>query len=309
MSRDGCFFIVNPNAAGGRLGRAWPRLADKIKGALGAFDSALTRGPGDASRLAAEAARDGYEVVVSVGGDGTHNEVVNGLIKDDASINPDTALGVLPFGTGGDFRRSLHPRLNIERALTLLREGRDQPLDIGRIDFVRDDGEEAHRYFVNIASLGISGVIDRITNRSSKCLGGTLTFAIASLQAFGEYSPPKVEIQIDDGPWLTCPIFSIAVANGQYFGGGMHIAPEAQLDDGLFDVIVIRELPKSALLRHGLNVYRGRHTDNPWVTSFRGARVTARSKKTVLLDIDGEAPGKLPATFQMLPGALKLRRS
>jgi YegS/Rv2252/BmrU family lipid kinase len=304
--KAGALVIVNPNASGGKLARAWPALAQRLKAAIGSFDVAVTRAQGDATDIARQAAREGYPLVVSVGGDGTNNEVVNGLICDDVAVNPATALGLLPFGTGGDLRRVLGLHTT-DDALAALRAGYSAPVDVGRIDFVRDDGQPQSRYFLNIASFGVAGLVDRYVNGSRKPLGGRAAFLLATLQAMREYTYPTVTLQVDDGPALTTSIFNVAVANGQYFGGGMWVAPRARLDDGLLDVVVMQRAPLRQQLLRGLDIYKGAHVDHPWVLSLRGRQVTA-SGQGVLLDIDGEAPGRLPASLRVLPGVLALRQ-
>lgn len=301
------YCVVNPFAAGGKLGRAWPQISQQLTSALGPHDHGLTQRPGDASRLARDAATTGYRVVISVGGDGTHNEVCNGLITNDLATNPQTSLGILPFGTGGDFRRmlSLH---SLSDAISTLRDGLDKPIDIGRLDFLDHNSQPLTRYFLNIASLGLGGLVDQYVNQSSKRLGGKLSFMLATLQAMFNYTYPAVTFQVDNGPEITSPIMNIAVANGQFLGGGMHIAPHASLNDGLFDVIVIQKAPLHQVIPKSLDIYKGQHLTHPWVMSMRGRKVFAKSSGVVLLDVDGEAPGRLPATFQLLPSVLNLRQ-
>jgi len=306
------FFVVNPNAANGKLGRTWPKVARMAERLLGPIRFALTEAQGHATQLAREAAEEGHELIVSCGGDGTNNEVINGLIKDDRAVREGIVMGMLPFGTGGDLRRVIGATGSIEQHLHRLKHGEDRVVDIGRIEYVaKDDGEPASRYFLNIASAGISGLVDQIVNSSSKRLGGKLSFLIASVRALREYKYPAVSVQVDDNPIMECPVSTVVVANGQFFGGGMHVAPEAQMDDGLFDVVVTQKASmwQSAI---GLrDMYRGEHLKHPFVHHWRGRVVHvepgAGVDEDVLLDVDGEMPGTCPATFEVVESAITLR--
>lgn len=302
--------IVNPHAAGGRVGRRWPALRARLQEAIGLFDTTPTTGPMDASRLAREAARAGYRRVVAVGGDGTLSEVVDGLFPDGEPVAPRIVLGHLSHGTGGDFRRSLGLPRSDEVALGRLRAGRTRLVDVGVLRYTTTDGGRAVRAFLNIASFGLSGAVDERVNRARlpKLLGGTFAFAWASARAALSYRAPRVRICVDGGTPMDHDLAVACVCNGQYAGGGMRFAPNAALDDGLFDVIVIADAGLRRLVTGFGSIYRGRHLDHPNVTALTGRRIDATplGGEPVLLDVDGEAPGRLPASFEIRPGALRL---
>jgi diacylglycerol kinase (ATP) len=301
--------IVNPRSQGGAAGRDWPSLADRIRRAL-PFEEAITAAPGDATRLAREALRAGAERVVALGGDGTINEVANGFFTDGAAIAPEAALGILPYGTGGDFRKSAGVPRDFDAAVRLLAADRRRRIDVGRLDHATGGGGRATRVFVNIASFGMSGVVDRLVNESRKRFG-KLSFLIASTRGMFRYDNQPVRLTFDDSAAdsLEMTINTVAVANGRYFGGGMHIAPEAELDDGRFDVVAIGDVGIKELVLGSRRLYQGTHLTLDHV-SHRRARVVhaepARPGGVVELDVDGETPGRLPATFTVLPGALAL---
>src|SRR5689334_2128492 len=220
--------VVNPKSQAGAVGKRWPYLADQIRRRL-PFDQVHTRAPGDATRLAREALRAGAERVVAVGGDGTINEVANGFFEDGKPIAPDAALGVLPYGTGGDFRRTLGLPTDFRGAVEVLARDKRRRIDVGRIDYTVRGGGRGTRMFVNIASFGVSGVVDRLVNQSSKRLGGKISFLVATARATLEYDNQRVRLRFDgksDGA-VDMTINTVAIANGRYFGGGMFIAPEA----------------------------------------------------------------------------------
>lgn len=300
--------IANPKSQGGALGRRWPELADVIRRVL-PFEEALTTGPGDATRLAREAVKSGAEIVVAVGGDGTINEVVNGWFEDGAPIATSAALAVLPFGTGGDFVRTTGVPKDFPKAVDVLAAGKRRRIDAGRLDFTLRTGGEGVRMFANIASFGMSGMTDRLVNQSKKRLGGRLAFFAASARAMWSYDNQRVRMTFDgraaDAADLT--INTVAVANGRFFGGGMQVAPEAELDDGLFDVIAIGDLGMTDFLLKSRRLYAGTHLTMDKVSHRRAAEIHAAPADPtgiVELDVDGETPGILPATFRNVPRAL-----
>src|SRR6185503_2747512 len=278
--------------------------------AYGPFDARFTDAPGSATRLAREALQGGAELVVAMGGDGTINEVVNGFYDGARAIAPEAAFGVLPAGTGGDFVKTLGTPREVREAAEELKRAAPRAIDLGRLTFTAHDGSTEVRHFINIASFGIGGLVDRYVNDSSKALGGAVSFAMATLRAGLRYKNAEVRIALDGEPPKEGRIYNVAVANGRYFGGGMKVAPNAALDDGLFDVVTLGDFGCGDLLFRGLDIYSGKHLKNPKVTVHRARKIEATpvdGAAEVLLDVDGEAPGRLPATFELLQGALKVR--
>jgi YegS/Rv2252/BmrU family lipid kinase len=305
----GTVLVVNPQSAGGKTERRWPELRATIQEAYGSFEERFTRAAGDATEMTRAALKNGAELVVAVGGDGTINEVVNGFFDGDKSLAPSAAFGIVPAGTGGDFIKTLGvPRDTFAAASNLKSPAR--AIDVGRLTYVTDDGATAVRYFINIASFGIGGMIDRLVNQSSKAFGGKVSFAVATLKAGAKYKNATVRLTLDDGAVKEGKIYNVAVANGRYFGGGMKVAPDAALDDGWFDVITLGDFGFADLIFRGLDIYSGKHLKNPKVTVHRARKIEATpvdGAAEVLLDVDGEAPGRLPAKFELLAGALNVR--
>jgi YegS/Rv2252/BmrU family lipid kinase len=300
--------VVNPSSAGGKTERRWPALRETILAAYGPFKEKFTRAPGDATALTREALRGGAELVVALGGDGTINEVVNGFYDGTTPVAPAAAFGVLPAGTGGDFVKTLGTPRDLGAACASLKSA-PRPIDLGRLTYVGADGKTAARHFINITSFGIAGLVDRYVNASSKALGGRLSFALATLKAGMVYKNAPVRLTLDGRAPKEGRIYNVAVANGRYFGGGMMVAPQAALDDGLFDVVTLGDFTLGDLLLHGLDIYAGTHVKLPKVTVERARRVEATpvDGAEVLLDVDGEQPGRLPATLEILPGGLNVR--
>ncbi|HEY4244617.1 MAG TPA: diacylglycerol kinase family protein [Kofleriaceae bacterium] len=300
--------VVNPQSQGGKLGKRWADLADTIGRAF-PFDEAVTTCAGDATRLAREALRAGAERVVAIGGDGTINEVVNGFFDDDgAPIAPDAAFAMLPFGTGGDFRRTVGIPLDIAEAAAVIAADHRRRIDVGRLDFVDAEGKPQHRMFANIASFGVSGVVDRLVNESGKKLG-RLSFALATARATWSYKNQRVQLTFDERDRVEATINTVAVANGRFFGGAMKVAPDAELDDGAFDVVALGDFTFGDLLTSGRRIYKGTHVSMEKVTTRRARIVEAEPIEpgaVVELDVDGECPGRLPARFEIRPGALAM---
>ena len=307
--------IINPSSASGSTGDAWPRLASDLRAEFGAFQTAFTKVRGDAVAFATNAARQGIKLIIACGGDGTVSEVANGIL----SSGKDVELGILPSGTGGDFRRSLEIPTNGRAAAQVLREGRTRKIDVGRISFVDHNGAEAMRYFVGVASCGMSTkVIERVKGggpdwlptNTPKWLGGRISFGASLLQTAVRTEATRLLVQLDDAHERHLLVVNLCIANARYFGGGMKIAPVAKLQDGKFDVVSIGDLGAMKIFTSAPRVYRGSHLALPEVSHALARKVTVRPAERdarIDLEVDGELPGRLPATFQIIPAALRVR--
>lgn len=303
--------LVNPRAGAGRANKRIPALESALREAGASFETSLTTGPGDATRQVREAIATGLAGVAVVGGDGTLNEAVNGFFDEEGTpSDTDTWLGTLPCGTGGDFRKTVGVSRDVNAMVTRMMWSRPRPIDVGWLEFRDHRGEPASRAFINIASFGIGGLVDQLVNDSPKWMGGTPAFVIGSLRAMARYKQRRVKITVDEEPARETDILNVAVANGRFFGGGMHIAPEAEIDDGLFDVVGLENLSVMDQAKLTPDLYRGTLLGKPGVSHTRGRRVVAEPADwggPILLDVDGEAPGALPATFTLKAGAVRLR--
>jgi YegS/Rv2252/BmrU family lipid kinase len=292
--------IVNPASASGSTGEAWPQIASDLRSQFGSFRVLFTSRRGDAEALAGDAARKGAKLIIACGGDGTVAEVANGIL----SSGKDVELGILPSGTGGDFRRTLEIPSRSRDAARVLRTGRTVRIDVGRVSYVDNNGAEAMRYFVGVASCGMSTkVIERV-----KADG--ISFASSMLQTAMRNEAIRLVVQLDDAHDRQLTVSNLCIANARYFGGGMKIAPDAKLTDGKFDVISVGDLSALKLFTSAPRVYLGSHLSMPEVSHTLARKVTVRPAdrdKEVALEIDGELPGKLPATFQIIPEALRVR--
>jgi diacylglycerol kinase (ATP) len=296
--------IVNPAAANGAVGKRWPQMRDILQAEGGQFDASLTEGPNHATELAREALSTGYRTIVAVGGDGTLNEVVNGLVIE-GTVDPTVNLGIIPGGTGSDSVRTLGIPHDYRAACHRLLHGQPDCIDLGWITCV-SEGQETQRYFLNVAGLGFDGEIVERVNRSSKALGGTLPFLSSLCVKLLTYQNKTVEVTFDVQQCLQQKANSVLVCNGRYVAGSMHIAPHAALDDGLFDVVIIGDTNKLEVMANVPRIYRGTHLSHPKVDEYHAKEVQVKAQERMFLQADGELIGEAPATFQIIPQALHI---
>ena len=301
------FLVVNPRSANGDTGRRWPDILGAACTSMGDVGSAFTQSPLHAAELTAKALADGYQCIVAVGGDGTLNEVVNGFFQVPGGPPAGATVAVIPRGTGGDFRRTFGWSTSLRSACARIRAGQTRPLDVGRVSFVDGQGQPAQRYFVNVVSFGVSGQVDKEVNAAGKGLGGKATFFLASVKAMWRFRDQRVRLRADGGKWEELAITTVAVANCQYFGGGMRVAPTADPSDGHFDVTVWSGYTLLDFALKSKRIYDGTHVQLAGTRTFRARLLEAESNEEVLLDVDGEQPGRLPVRVELLPGALRLQ--
>jgi YegS/Rv2252/BmrU family lipid kinase len=302
------FVLVNPASANGRTGKRWPELAAALRKRVGEIEVCFTDGPLQAPHRVREALRNGADLVVSVGGDGTHNEVVNGFFDAKGPIRPQAALSIVPAGTGGDLRRTLG--LPLDPLAAIEQVGRDpREVDVGRLTCTGHDGNPLDHWFINITSFGIAGLVDKLVNESSKALGGKLSFLWGVARAAARYRNQPIRFSLDGGELKPLTINNFVVANGRYFGGGMFIAPEADMSDGLFDIVILGDLGTVDIARGLPRLYKGQHLSIRGIEHTRAREVRAEPvdpEARILIDMDGEQPGRLPATLRLHPRALRL---
>ncbi|TLZ73620.1 MAG: diacylglycerol kinase family lipid kinase [Methanobacteriota archaeon] len=299
-------FIVNPASSNGKTGRRWRAHGADLRRELGgAFDVHRTERRGHATDLARDALAAGARTVVAVGGDGTLNEVVNGFLADDGRRrSQDARLAFLPVGTGSDFARTLPMPRSAQALARLLREGRIRNVDAGRCEFL-EEGVRRSRYFINIAEFGSGGaVVDRV-NRTTKILGGRMSFTIAILRTLPKYRNTRVGYEADGGGPHEAIVNDFVVANGRYFGAGLLPAPTADLEDGLLDVVVFGDIDFKTARRNLPALRRGEHLTMKEVTTFRCRSIVVRSHEE-MIDLDGESVGRHPLRFEVLPKAVPI---
>jgi len=265
----------------------------------------MTTRPLEATEIAQRAVRESRPVIVAVGGDGTLNEVVNGFFNNGAPIPTTSRLAMVPLGTGGDFRRTLRIPTDTKQAVEILRSGMVRKLDAGCVTYQTADGSTAVRHFINIADAGLGGDVVFIVGNGTKRFGSA-TYTVAGLRALLSFKNKPMTVDIDGTTHQLKKAQQVVVANCQFFGGGMQMAPSASPTDGVFDVILIKNASKIETMRGMNDIRSGKHLDqsNPKMELMYGKRVSVTSPEEVRIDVDGEAVGFLPALFEIQPGAI-----
>lgn len=305
--------VVNPQSAAGKTGESWSRRVADFSRHFGSFNVEFTKKRGDALRISREAAQNGRRLIIACGGDGTINEVANGILEAQTGAE----MGILPSGTGGDFRRTLKIPSDTPKVAEILRSGKTKTIDVGRVTFQNHQGETESRYFVGVSSFGLSPlVIERIKRDKPlawlpfQTFVGRASFAWTTMMETLGLKHTAAKIRVDDEREREISFVNFCVCNGRYFGGAMKIAPDAVLDDGEFDVVVIGDLSAPRILVNSYKLYAGTHGKLDRVHQTRGKIVTAEplDKKAILpFEMDGELLGHLPAKWEIVPNALKIR--
>jgi YegS/Rv2252/BmrU family lipid kinase len=302
------FIIVNPKAKNGSAGKEWGSLEKVIKEEYhGEFRAEFTNAPLHAITLARQALKEGYELVVAVGGDGVINEVVNGFFEAGHPVNSGSTLGILPFATGSDFVKTVEIPNDFREAVKRLNGSSNKLCDVGLISAYGLDGQRINRYFINIAEFGVGAEVVARVNRTTKMFRGKASFTWAILRTMPFYRNRVVSYSIDKAEEVKACMNNATVANGRFYGAGLQPAPEAQLDDGLFDVAVIGDIGFLQGAKNLSKLRDGTYLKLPYVSFRRGKTVSATCDEQVLIEADGEVVGKLPATFDIVPAAIKVR--
>ncbi len=301
--------IINPSSDKGRTKRRWREIRASLGEFIKEFGCEFTEKPNHASDIARQAVRDGAELVIGVGGDGTINEIANGFYEGRDLINPGAALGILPSGTGCDLIRSLNIPRGLRGAARVINEAPTVAMDVGRLTYTGPDGGPRQRLFLNVADFGLGGeVVRRVTEGRLKRKASS--YLRCATEAMLRFRSPAVGIRLDGREDLPPGDYLIgAVANGRVFGKGMKIAPDADLTDGLLNAVLVRSMNFLEFLRCGWRLFSGGLASHPKVSCIKTALVEARPLGTdpVLIELDGELVGKLPARFELLGSRLPVK--
>jgi diacylglycerol kinase (ATP) len=298
--------VVNPASDHGRTARRWPEIARAAAARGLDLDVRATESAGHASELTRAALEDGAGLIVAVGGDGTVSEVVNGFFAGGAAVRPEAELAIVPRGSGCDFVKTFRIPKDVEQAVAIAAGGPVRTIDLGRVRFTDWDGEPAERIFCNVASAGLTGAAADRVNRSGKPLGATIAFAWGTVVTFVGYRNSRFQVRIDERE-LDQVCNNVIVANCRFYASGMKIMPMAEPGDGLLDVLVWGDVGKVDLARNLHKLYRGTHIGHPKADISRARRVTVEPDVALPIEADGETPGVTPATFEIVPAALRLR--
>lgn len=296
--------ICNARAGRGGVGKALPEVRRHLEERKLDYEVRYTDGPGRATELARVALGQGFRFLVAVGGDGTIHEVVNGMVSDDAPVASDAVLGIVAAGTGSDFIKTIGlPATLPAHAVAHLDGPESFPIDVGKISYVQD-GHPAARYFANIAEVGLGAAAAERAARLPRWLGPTVYF-VAFWLAVRKHKSARVTVDLVDRTYEG-KMNNLIVANGQFFGGGMKVAPKAVPTDGLLDIQIEHARKRDAI---GLmpKVYKGQHVPHPDIFEAKRARLTVDAERPLRIEADGELLGFTPATFEVVRDAVRVK--
>jgi len=299
------FAVVNPNAGNGKGKKDWARISELFQKNNIQMVSKSTEKRGQAINYTRELIGDGYRKIIAVGGDGTLNEIVNGVFTQDHCSPKDIILSMIPVGTGNDWGRMFGIPLVYEGAVQVIKEGKLMLHDIGVVSYYEGERKEK-RYFINIAGLGFESVVVKKTNKQKdRGKSNQAIYFYNLLSSLITYRHALADITID-GRKSTSKIFSINVGNGRYCGGGMRQTPDALPDDGLLDITVIRDMGRFEIIKSLKLLYDGTILSHPKVDGYRGNNLAVSSESLLYLEADGESLGHTPAEFSIIPSAVNI---
>ena len=299
------FVIVNPNAGRKKGEKDWLEIAALLNDAGIKFTNVFTEHPNHAVKLARKYVEAGFKKIIVVGGDGTLNEVVNGVFTQTKYPTKDIILSMIPVGTGNDWGRSFNIPTNYKKAIELIAREKTFVQDVGKVQYISKDLLK-QRHFINMAGLGFDAMVARRTNKvKSEGKSGPFSYLISLFSSLINYNHKKVKIKMDDAE-LKADVFTMSVAICRFNGGGMMQAPNAIPDDGLFDVTVITRLSRLLVIRSVKKLYDGSYLKMPQVKTFRSQKVEIESDPIMFLETDGESLGHTPMTFEVVPLSIQM---
>lgn len=300
------FVVVNPNAGNRKIQRDWKKIHKLLKASGLAFDFAFSEYANHAVEITQNAIREGFRRFIAVGGDGTYNEVVNGIFKQQEVDTQAFLTAVIPVGTGNDWGRMYEIPADYGKAIGVIKKEQVFVQDIGRISYF-DDGKMDFRYFINIAGMGFDALVAQKTNRQKAAgKGNALSYFYNLFAGLLEFKPAVTDIFVDDKTY-SFNTFSISVGICRYNGGGMKQLPGAIPDDGLLDMTVIKKIGLGTVFAQLRNLYTGSFVKHPKVATFRGHVIRIRCRRNgFMMEADGESLGESPFEVNVVPRALKM---
>jgi diacylglycerol kinase (ATP) len=301
--------IVNPYSACGQTGKKWETIKEAIRFHFREFKYIFTEKPRQATEIARGLLKEGFDLLIGVGGDGTLNEISNGFFNAQSGqiINNEAAVGIIPSGTGSDFIRFMKVPREFEKSAARIKNSKNRKIDVGKITYGDAAGRSKIQYFINVADFGLGAEVIRSISNIQSLRRGALTYYRGLLATMMKYRSKKVVMTLDKGKRLQGEYLIGAVANGRIFGGGMIIAPQAEPDDGYFDLVLIEPMKKLEILANSRLLYSGTIAKNPKVHILKAREIKVESPDEVHIEYDGEVGDRLPAGFTIIEKALNLR--
>ena len=290
--------VVNPAAAGGKTAKIWPKKSINFKKEFLNFDEVYTKKAGDAVKIAKKAVEDNYEYLMAVGGDGTVNEVINGMIS--AKNGPKkTKLIIYPLGTGSDLSRALKLPGSVEEFISLIKRENSKKIKVVEASFLNHQQQREKRYFLNVADCGMGAEVARKLNESSKTIDGSLSYLLKIFQTLFNYQNKKIKVEADDNLIYYGKANTAIIAHGNYFGGGIKIAPEANLFSDKLNLVLLKDFSKMGIILNLIKGYKGNHLKHSLVESYLVEKIKISSEEKVEIELDGESIGICDAEFQI----------
>ena len=290
--------VINPVSAGGKTAEVWPEMSKHLKKEINDFTERYTKEPGDAIRIAKEAVESNYDYLIAVGGDGTVNEIINGMLMvKDQDIK--TKLIIYAQGTGSDLSRTLKLPKRIKEFISLIKRERMKTIKVVEAEFLNSKQEKEKRYFFNVADCGMGAEVAKKLNENSKITSGSLNYILRIFQVLFNYQNKKVKIEADNKLIYQGKINTAVIAHGNYFGGGIKVAPEAELFGDKLNLILLKDFSKLGIVLNLIKGYKGKHLAHPLVESYQAKKIKIMTKESVELELDGELVGRCGATFKI----------
>ena len=289
--------VINPAAAGGKTAKIWSKKSKYFKTEFRNFNEIYTQAPGDAVKIAKKAAGK-YEYIMAVGGDGTINEIVNGILSADKKTAK-TKLIIYPLGTGSDFSRTLKLPKSVEGFIKMIKRGKVRKIKAVEVKFLNHKEQRQQRYFINIADCGMGAAVAKKLNQSNKTIDGSLSYLIKIFQTLFQYQNKEIIVEADNKLLYQGKINTAVIAHGNYFGGGIKIAPEADLDSDKLNLVLLKDFSKLGIIFNLIKGYKGNHLSHSLVESYNAEKIIITSKEKVELEADGESIGICKAEFEI----------
>jgi len=308
MNRNTIHVIINPASASGRTGSRLSQIRHLLDRRLGAgYSLHVTSRPLEATLSARNAIHAGCDLIIAVGGDGTVQETVNGFFERGCMINPQCRLGIIGSGTGRGFCQSLGLPAALADQVEIACRGRERTIDIGRINFSGENGEKLSRYFANECQVGIGSEVVRRVRSRQKLLGGWAAFGLSTLAAAFTYPDHLITVTVDDHRLEPRRLIAVMVGNGDRAAGGMRLTPQARMDDGLLDIMLIHQQTLPHRLRNFSRIYSGRHQGQKGFQFFKGRCIEIESAENVGVEADGEWLGYPSCQIEVISAALRVK--
>jgi YegS/Rv2252/BmrU family lipid kinase len=290
--------VINPASSGGKTAKIWPKINKYFKNEFINFTEEFTTKPGDAVEIAKEAVEKKYDYLLAVGGDGTVNEIINGMLLVEAN-NIRTKLIIYAQGTGSDLSRTLKLSKDIDQFIEMIKKGKSKKIKVIEAEFLNDKREKESRYFFNVADCGMGAEVAKKLNENNKIISGSLNYLVKIFSVLSNYQNKNMKIEADNELVYQGKINTAVIAHGSYFGGGIKVAPEADLYSSSLNLVLLKDFSKLGIIFNLIKGYQGNHLSHPLVESHQAKEIKITTAEEVRLELDGESVGFCDACFKI----------